>query len=144
MPHELPDAYRLTVIAEPLDEPNGLILGQASGDRRFVVLLGYALGNRTLSAIENIDGKNVEANDTRTEGAVFVKNRPSQIVITVRRRNDQTTVRATVDGRDRIDWQGPTASLSLGDYWKTPGGREPFLGAYDCRYRFTRVTLEPL
>jgi hypothetical protein len=144
LPHELPDAYRLTVIAEPLDEPNGLILGQASGDRRFVVLLGYALGNRTLSAIENIDGKNVEANDTRTEAAVFVKNRPSQIVITVRRRNDQTTVRATVDGRDRIDWQGPTASLSLGDYWKTPGDLTPFLGAYDCRYRFTRVTLEPL
>jgi hypothetical protein len=106
--------------------------------------LGYALGNRTLSAIENIDGKNVEANDTRSEGTVFVKNRPSQIVITVRRRNDQTTVRATVDGRDRIDWQGPTASLSLGDYWKTPGDRAPFLGAYDCRYRFTRVTLEPL
>lgn len=144
LPHELPDAYRLTVIAEPLDEPNGLILGQASGDRRFVVLLGYALGNRTLSAIENIDGKNVEANDTRSEGTVFVKNRPSQIVVTVRRRNDQTTVRATVDGRDRIDWQGPTASLSLGDYWKTPGDRAPFLGAYDCRYRFTRVTLEPL
>lgn len=144
LPHQLPESYRLTVIAEPLDAPNGLILGQASGDRRFVVLLGYALGNRTLSAIENIDGKNVEGNDTRTEGTVFVKNRPSQIVITVRRRNDQTEVRATVDGRDQIDWQGPTASLSLGDYWKTPGDLAPFLGAYDCRYRFTRVTLEPL
>lgn len=43
----------------------------------------------------------------------------------------------------RIDWKGKPEQLSLGDYWKTPGGGL-FLGAYDCRYRFHRVGLTAL
>ncbi|MBC7820547.1 MAG: hypothetical protein IAG10_26990, partial [Planctomycetaceae bacterium] len=31
LPYQPPDEYELTVIAEPLDEPNGLLLGQRSG-----------------------------------------------------------------------------------------------------------------
>jgi hypothetical protein len=34
--------------------------------------------------------------------------------------------------------------LSLSDYWQTPDRRALFIGVYDCRYRFHRVTLEPI
>jgi hypothetical protein len=53
-------------------------------------------------------------------------------------RNDRVTV--TCDGRTLIDWHGDASRLSLSDYWQTPHNRL-FLGAYDCRYRFHRVTL---
>jgi hypothetical protein len=42
LPYQPPEEYELVVIAEPLDEPNGLILGQRSGSQRFQVLVNYA------------------------------------------------------------------------------------------------------
>jgi len=53
-------------------------------------------------------------------------------------------VTVTCDGRELIHWQGEPQRLSLSDYWKTPHDNALFLGAYDCRYRFHRVTLTPL
>ena len=141
LPYQPPEEYELVVIAEPLDEPNGLILGQRSGGRRCQVLLNYTPENSpALSAIENIDGKNVGGNPTTIQRAILVKNRASQIVCTVRK----TSINVTCDGHELIAWQGDTTQLSLSDYWKTPSENALFLGAYDCRYRFHRVTLTPL
>ena len=141
LPYQPPEEYELVVIAEPLDEPNGLILGQRSGDQRFLVLLNYGAGKTgSVSAIENIDGKNFTANPTTLERTLLVKNRPSEIVCTVRK----SSITVTCDGHEVIAWQGESSRLSLSDYWKSPNGNALFLGAYDCRYRFHRVTLTPL
>ncbi len=137
---EPPPEYELTVIAEPLDEPDGLILGQRMGGRRFLVLLNYTPEADALSALENIDGLNVGANVTTRKGPLFRQGRLSHIQCVVR--NDRVTVR--VDGATVIDWQGDPARLSLSDYWATPHDERLFLGAYDCAYRFHRVTLRPL
>ena len=48
------------------------------------------------------------------------------------------------DGRRWIDWRADAGRLSLSDYWRTPRDEALFLGAYDCRYRYSRVTLTPL
>jgi hypothetical protein len=140
IPQPVPQEYQLIVIAEPLDEPNGLILGQISGGRRFAVLLGYAPDGKQVSAIENIDSSNVQTNETRVEGQLFRKRQPSQIIITVQ----ASGVSATVDGRKLIDWRGDPSRLSLSDYWQTRRQDVLFLGCYDCRYRVTRITLQPL
>ncbi len=136
LPYSPPEEYDLTTIVEPLDDPNGLILGQRSGGQRFLVLLGYAAGETPQSAIENIDGKNV-GNASTVAGPVFVKNRPAQVICSVR----QTGVTVRVDGRVVIDWTGDSKQLGLGEYWETPHTETLFLGAYDCRYRVSRVTL---
>ena len=140
IPFVLPEEYRLTVIAEPLDAPNGLILGQRLAGSRFLVLLGYAEKNNQVSALENIDEQNVATNQTRIEGEVFKRNRLSEIVCTVRR----SGVQVLVDGKEWIDWKGIGTRLSLSEYWKTPHSDVLFLGAYDCRYRFLRIGLTPL
>ena len=141
LPYRPPDEYLLTVIAEPLDEPNGLILGQRLGGRRFLVLLNFAQGeNLPASAIENVDGRNVNNNATTLRASLFHKDRPSAISIAVR--EDSVTV--TCDGREIIHWTGDPSRLSLSDYWKTPNDEALFLGAYDCRYRFHRVELVPI
>lgn len=141
LPYQPPDEYELVVITEPLDEPNGLILGQRSGDQRFQVLINYAQKEgAAVSAIENIDGKNVGANVTTIQRPLLTQNRLSQIICTVKK--DSVTVMC--DGQVLIDWHGDAKRLSLSDYWKTPHDNALFLGAYDCRYRFHRVTLTPL
>jgi hypothetical protein len=140
IPYRPPPAYRLTVVATPLDEPNALVLGQRSAAGRFLVLLDFRLGDGRVSALENVDGRNVQANPTRTDGPVFRRGCPAVVVCTVR----GDGVEVEVDGRTLIDWRGDPARLSLAEYWTTPTADALFLGAYDCRYRFHRVTLEPL
>ena len=140
LPYAPPEAYRWTLIVEPLDEPHGLTIGLRSGGSRFLALLGFGDAGGRASALENVDGRNVADNPTRIEGDVFRKNRPAEIVATVEPRG----VTVTVDGRPWIDWQGSPERLSLSDYWQTPRRESLFLGAYDCRYRILRATLEPL
>lgn len=139
LPGDAPAEYRLIVIAEPLDKPNGLILGQRVSGNRCLVLLNYAT-DKARGAIENVDGKNVGSSSTTFERAVFEPGRLSQVVCTVR----QDSIRVSVDGREVISWQGDPKRLSLGDYWKTPHPERLFIGAYDCRYRIHRLTIEPL
>lgn len=140
LPYTPPEEYEWTVIVEPLDEPNGLILGNVCAGQRFLALASYRMGEEPASALENVKGKNVGANDTTVRRAVFAKNRPSCLVCTVRK----GSVTVTCDGHALLEWKGDPQDLSLGDYWKTPHENVLFLGAYDCRYRFSRVTLVPL
>lgn len=139
LPYRPPAEYRMTMIIEPLDTPNGLLLGLCSGKSRFVTLFNYAVGTSALSAIENIDGRNV-GNETTFTGPLFKQNRLSQVITTVRK----STVQMEVDGHLIADWSGDPKRLSLGDYWATPDEQSLFLGAYDCRYRFHRITLEEI
>jgi hypothetical protein len=140
VPYEPPAEYRLTVIAEPLDEPNGLILGQRSGGNRFLVLLNFANGEIPSSALENVDGRNVATGPTTVRERLFVRDRPSEIICTVRK----DSVSVTVDGRNVIEWEGDAGRLSLSDYWSTPTENALFVGAYDCSYRFRRIGLTPI
>jgi len=141
LPYAVPEEYELVIIAEPLDKPNGLILGQVIGGQRFLVLLNFLGGDAVArSALENVNGGNVGNNDTTIEGEVLVQNRLSQIVCTVRKNR----VVVSCDGQQVIDWQGSPQELSLSEYWQTPHSQVLFLGAYDCGYRFHRVTLRPL
>jgi hypothetical protein len=141
LPYQPPEEYELTVIVEPLDEPHGLLLGQRSGGQRFATLIHYPANGKgpSQSALENIDDQNV-GNASTVRREVLVKDRPSQIVCTVRK----DSVSVTCDGHELLNWRGDAKRLSLSDYWKTPNETALFLGAYDCRYRFSRVTLTPL
>jgi hypothetical protein len=139
LPYAPPPEYRLSVIVEPLDPPNGLILGQKSAESRFVTLINFTRQGQGTSALENVDGRNV-GNETTFQGDVFRQGRMSQVIVTVTRRG----VTVAVDGRTIIHWMGDADQLSLSDYWKTPDNRALFVGAYDCRYRFHRITLEPI
>lgn len=141
IPYQPPAEYELTVIATPLDEPNGLILGQLLNGRRFLALINHNVQqDRSASALENVDGRNVRNNATTIMANVLQKGRPSQIIVTVRK----DSVVVICDGRKLIDWKGKPDQLSLGDYWSTPNNVALFLGAYDCRYRFSRVSVTPV
>jgi hypothetical protein len=138
---KLPENYELVVIAEPLDEPNSLILGQQMSGTRFLTLINFQAGpGRTVSALENVDGQNFDSGPTTVDGVQLKKNQLTQIVVRVQK----NLVTVDCDGRSLIRWSGDAKRLSLSDYWATKHTDRLFLGAYDCRYRFHRVTLTPL
>lgn len=139
LPIDVPTEYQVVYIVEPLDEPNGLTLGQLSNSNRFLVLLNYRADQASLNAIENVNEQNV-GNVTTLDRSLFVKNRLSQIVCTVRKDG----VRVEVDDQPVVDWKGEPKELSLSEYWQTPNANRLFIGAYDCRYRIHRVTLRPI
>jgi hypothetical protein len=142
VPGLLPAEYRLTAIIEPLDTPNGFLLGQRLGNSRFVTLFNYAAADDAQpaqSAIENIDGVNV-GNATTFVGNLFKQNQLSQVIVTVTAKG----VRMSVDGKTIVNWKGDAKQLSLSEYWSTPDEQALFIGAYDCRYRIHRLTLQPL
>ena len=91
------------------------------------------------SAIEDVDGRNV-GNPTTFRGELFRQGQLSTVVVTV----TPGRVRMEVDGRTIVDWRGSPEQLSLSDYWKTPDAEALFLGSYDCRFRFHRLSLTPL
>ncbi len=139
LPYSPPAEYRMTVIAEPLDTPQALLLGQRSGENRFATLFSFGEPENYQSAIENIDGQNV-GNESTFTGAIFRANQLSQIIVTVRK--DRVVM--SVDGHVIVNWTGSASQLSLSGYWGTPDETSLFLGAYDCRFRFHRITLQPL
>lgn len=139
LPLTPPAAYRLVAIIEPLDPPNALILGQRVGNNRFVSLFGYGPPGQQASAIENINGRNV-GNESTFRGDLFRQHQLSQVSVTV----GKGGVHMAVDGLQIVNWQGSPDQLSLSDYWQTPDNAKLFIGSYDCRYRFHRLTLEPL
>lgn len=139
LPIDAPREYQAIYVVEPLDQPNGLTLGQLVEGHRFLVLLNFRADSSRLSAIENINDQNV-GNATTLDRELLVKNRLSQIVCTVRKNG----VRVEVDGEGVIDWKGDPKELSLSEYWQTPNANRLFLGAYDCRYRIHRITLREI
>lgn len=139
LPKQDLDEYQLTLIVEPLDEPNGLVLGAICDNHRFAVLLNYSANNKWLNALENIDGRNV-GNESTVERKVFVKNVPSEVVYTIRKKR----ITVSVDGELLVEWEGDGTQLSLSDYWNTPNKDRLFLGAYDCSYRITRMSLRSI
>ncbi len=139
LPYEPPQEYRLTAIVEPLDSPNGLLLGQRLGKRRFTTLVNFNRNGAARSALEDVDGRNV-GNLTTHTGQLLQRGRLSQIVVTVR----EDGVQVLVDGKQIIQLTATAERFSLSDYWKTPRENAMFVGAYDCRYRFYRLSIEEL
>jgi hypothetical protein len=139
IPYEPPAEYVLQIIAEPLDAPNGFLVGNRLGKQRFAALVNYVTEKETLSALENIDGENV-GNSSTVTGAWLKEHRPTLFTYVIKKES----VTIFVDGHPVVHWQGKPEELSLGEYWKTPRDNALFLGAYDCRYRYSRITLTPI
>jgi WD40 repeat protein/serine/threonine protein kinase len=133
--YQLPDEYRMTATVEPLDNPSTLLLGQRLVGNNFLVMLHYPTDG-TLSGIQFVDGKDAAI----VKGELFRQGQVSDVVVTVRKAG----VQVSVDGKEIIHWQGDPASLTPSEYWSTPNKNAVMIGSYMCRYRYHRLSIEPL
>ena len=132
------DSYQLNLLVEPLDAPNSLLIGNRHQSNRFATTFGFLTKVGFLSAIENINGRNI-GNETTHQGQLFKKNQISQVIIEV---NDGRVI-MMVDGMMIVDWKGDPSELSLSDYWRTPNPNALSLGTYDCRFKFHQILITP-
>lgn len=145
-----PDAYRLTVVVEPLDEPDGLILGQLMRDRRFQIVLHSKEISRSLKEAEPSSGMECVSsislsggNPTLRFGDVLQRNHRSKIVCDVL----PGEVTVTCDEKPLLKWKGAATDLSmtnLDHLWPINHSMFLSLGSENCSFHFHEVTLAPL
>lgn len=134
--------YDIRLTATALDPLNGLTIGLISDGNPFHVLLNWST---RFSALEQVDGLNVRGrargNASVDENGPYMRvGVPSTIVCQVR----NSGIRVMIDEQKVIDWKGQPNQLSRNSYWKMPIDRALFIGAYDCRYEFSEITLTPV
>ena len=141
IPYRAPSEYALTISAEPKDPKNGFVIGLTSGGRQFHAIIDFkSWGMGPMSALENVDGRDVAHNPARLNGDVLRTGRRSIIVCTVRRGD----VTIHCDGKPIINWKGPSSRLSLNTYWEVPSKEALFIGTYACEYRIDQITLKAI
>ncbi len=136
LPYITPDEYRMTAIVEPLDQPNTLILGQRVSGRRFHISLGYRTPGGVSNSIYAVDGENAGT----VFGSHFTQNQFHEIVVTVLK----DRINVAIDGQEVINWKGDLSRLTPSGYWTTPNNEQLLVGSYRCRYRFHRLSIEPI
>lgn len=135
--------YRLTLLAEPLEAPNALVLPLALGTARFVAVLGLQSGGDFVSGLEAVHGLDVGSpgNPTRRAAGLspFAVGRRSLVAVDVR----PASISVAVDGECVTLWEGGVAALSMQWWWQTP---RPCIavGALDCAFRITEVRVQAL
>ncbi|MDH3584085.1 MAG: hypothetical protein OER86_07710, partial [Phycisphaerae bacterium] len=86
--------------------------------RVLLVLGGYP--PYSMSGLESIGGKRVNANDTATKAFKITTGKLHQAKITVRRGERQSTIEVDVDGQRVISWTGDESQLSVWQGWDLP------------------------
>jgi hypothetical protein len=134
------NGYRLSFYAEPLGDPNALVLPLALGAVRFVAVLGLNSGGGSyLSGLEAVRGMDVgnASNPTRTAGpAPFSIGQRSFVVADVSRRG----VTVSVDGELLVEWNDGLDALEMQWWWQTPHPCVA-IGALHCSFRITGAML---
>ncbi len=123
----------MTAIVKPIDNPSSLLLSQRMDGHPFLVTLAYNSQN----SLELVDGVNVP-NETTHRGQLFRQGELSEIVVTVKK----GVVQVSVDGKQILYWKGEASRLSLNH--QTPNLEALAVHVGGCRYRFHRLSIEPL
>jgi serine/threonine protein kinase len=138
IPYEPPLEYRLTIVVECANHADSLNIGVVVGPSQAELCIdGWW---KTISGMGLIDGKNVDANVTRTDGCFLSEGRPNTIVCAVGERR----VQMTCNGTSLVDWQGDPGNLSLASKWSFRNRRRLFIGSFVSSFRISRLELEPL
>ena len=141
IPYLPPEEYDLIVTAERTEGKDAFVMGLASGDAQFVhVLDGYTAEGKCLSGFETLDGLLARSNESTREGQRFANGTPSVLSYSVRRRR----VTVAVNGERVLDWKGDFKRLSVRPDYRINNAGVLFVGAYNSRYRITRVSLYPV
>jgi len=141
IPYLPPEEYDLVVTAERTEGKDAFIMGLASGDSQFVHILdGYTGEKKCLSGFEVLDGRLARENDSTREGFSFLEGESSLLFYAVRKGRVAVTVRG-----DRIlDWKGEFTRLSVRPDYRINNPGALFVGAYNSRFRITRISLYPV
>lgn len=138
IPYEAPEAYDLTFVLQRLDLQGKLVVGLASGEHQFDVVLDNFHDGEHRSGLHNLDGRHVvdRDRDVRT-GALLNNDAPMTLVYSVR----PGKVRVTLDRKEVFSWEGEFKRLAVDARFRVPNRRAFFFGNAISRFRVTRIEL---
>lgn len=140
IPYTPPAEYDVTMVAQRLDQKEGLTLGLCAGGRQFGVTVDGWGGK--LSGIEIFHGTSARKTEgePRQVGALVSADRPSTLKYTIRR----SKLMLTCDGRQVINWdKAEYERCSLREEHVVPGRRHMFLGGFSTLFRISKLELTP-
>ena len=137
IPYVPPEEYDLTVVAERVDGSDALVIGLASGEAQTAYELDGYVSSGHISGFEVLDKLWANRNESARPGAVFENGRAGTVVVSVRRRR----ITVLVDRKQVMDWTGDFSRLGVRGDYVVPEKRALFIGAYNCRFRISRMTL---
>lgn len=139
IPYAPPEEYDLRVVAERKSKVNSIVLGLVAGGRQFAVMID-AFGHDTTSGVDRVDDKAFPDNETAFKGVLLTNDKPSTILVSVRK----ASLVVTVDGRKIVDWKADYKRASLYPNWVVPRKDALFLGAWTSLYRIHALELMPM
>ncbi|MBX3443206.1 MAG: hypothetical protein KF774_12440 [Planctomyces sp.] len=137
IPHALPAEYRLKLTAERVGgSDRSLNIGfPVGGAMAMVAFDGWGI---PATALSPLDGRTGDNNASTRRGQVL-RDGPNDIAIAVNGRR----IRIEVNGQPVINWEGREQQLSLDQrFWKSPGGRQAFLGTWQSSFKVRDVRVE--
>jgi hypothetical protein len=141
IPYEAPEEYDLTVVAERRELQGKLVVGLASGERQFDVVIDNFHQNEHRTGLHNLDGKHVVDREVDVKvGLVLKTGTPMTLVYSVR--SGRVTV--AVDGSAVVRWAGDFARLAVDARFRVPNRRAFFFGNAISRFRITKIDLVPV
>lgn len=138
LPYFPPEEYQLEVTVENRGG-EGMAITMVHGDTQSTLALD-GFGTALISGIGLIDGKWTGDNETTRRGRLLELNKPTPIVITVRK----GSIVVTVNGKPTFDWKGDFKRLSVHANYASKTPKTLVLGGFSGSFAFSRAVLIPL
>jgi serine/threonine protein kinase len=135
-PYELPEEFDLRLQVEKV---RGSTLIMGLGGRHPVMLTLDGCGGN-VSGLEAVDGKRLEQNETRWNGAVFRDGKKSTVVVSVRK----GALTATVDDQRVVDYKGDRSRLSMPNDWQTSNAKALWIGSWEGVFQIDQAIVTPV
>ncbi len=136
LPVIVPADYQLEAVAQRVTGGDSLAFTlPIVGAQATVVLDGY---QGTLPGLQTIDGKNIDANESKREASIFGDGKPHAIRIIVQK----NSVRALCDEKPLVEWSGDVNRL--GRSGEAPYKDRIYLETWNSGYRLTDIRVTPL
>jgi len=141
MPYTPPEEYDLTLVVERREGMDSLGIGLGQGKTVFSVWVDGFPAKGGMTGLDKLDGMLIENNPASVKGKFLTNNKPSTIVVAVRK----SGVTVTIDGKSVLTWQGNYSRLGMSPVWQQRDPKAPLLvGAFGSRYYFTKIYLTPV
>ncbi|HLY09598.1 MAG TPA: protein kinase [Planctomycetota bacterium] len=136
--YQPPEEYDLRLVVERKDHDEDLIVGLAKGDSQITANLDA--GHCTYSAF-GIQAARADLSP-QYNGRLFVENRPTVLICSVRRK----ALSVTVDGRKVLAyaWKGDEARTLIASQWEIPNRKVLFVGAHGTAFAVHSMLLFPV
>lgn len=131
-----PERYTLRLQIQRLVGNDQFAVGLVVGERQ--TMCCFDAYGATVSGLQLVDGRKVRDSPSAHRGQVLLRDATAEIILRV----TPESVRAAVDGKTIVDWNGDPQRLSVDRPYAVPNEQWLFLAAWNSHFAISEFTLE--